>query len=737
LAIVLGDIEVMTNILEMTDCEANQQAGLLQKNVKYTLLKCTDKCTKNTFIEFKEQGLKEKFAKLKSKTSRSLLDETLSSLVAGVKGLEVSYEVLQGHESQTPNQTNFTNPPLPRTEVPANPCDGPPLPSMETKRAAKCVLSGANCYKLQERFLLIQSGIQDERDELQDKIVETEQYCKKTENTLNIQIANDEKMLMEAQKGLAQATEKEADAAENARQANTKHASLDAELKKQMKICNDNYIGFEGELCALKKIRGELYKLQGGGHLGLIMRPTSFQDCEVSKWDYEECTKVCGGGMQKLSRSILVHEIDGAKCVPLTAERSCNNEPCPVDCTLAAWTGWSKCSADCGGGVEQRLREVEVAMKFDGKPCGETSETRACAPQACEKDCKLSEWSDWGACSKDCDGGTKKRSKYVKDEPEGAGDCADEWSVTRLEYKKCNMARCGTPEIGDCNTHEFDNAMYSCSTLPQCCEGYSGMGTEAQKIQCLPDSFVTDPKHKVTCAGKMYIKKCQEPLDIVLLIDGSGSLGEKGWKASIKASNNFVDSMTCKEETMADGKFVCDTQGNVNMAVILFSGPPTWSGVNKCIGKTQAKVDMAEDCKIKTVTHFTTDMNAVKIKINDLTWPQGSTLTSLALMTAKYELPYGRQDSKSVIVVFTDGRPLSYRKTWQASRVVRKTSRLVWVPVTEYAPLKFLKMCATRRWQENLVQVNSFEEFEEPSVTTQLIADICPDKDVYGYSHWR
>jgi len=137
------------------------------------------------------------------------------------------------------------------------------------------------------------------------------------------------------------------------------------------------------------------------------------------------------------------------------------------------------------------------------------------------------------------------------------------------------------------------------------------------------------------------------------------------------------------------------------------------------------------------VTHFTTDMNAVREKVNLLTWPQGSTLTSLALMTAKYELPYGRKDSKSVIVVFTDGRPLSYRKTYRASVVVRKTSRLVWVPVTEFAPLKFLKLCATRRWQENLVQVSSFEEFEQPSVATQLIADICPDADVYGYSHWR
>merc|ERR550537_512875 len=109
-------------------------------------------------------------------------------------------------------------PPPPRSHEDVAPCDkGPPVPTMATKRAAKCVLSGANCYKLQERFLLIQSGIQDERDELQDKIAEMEQYCEETEATLNTQISNDEEMLQAAQTKLAEATEKEAQAQENAR----------------------------------------------------------------------------------------------------------------------------------------------------------------------------------------------------------------------------------------------------------------------------------------------------------------------------------------------------------------------------------------------------------------------------------------------------------------------------------------------------------------------------------------
>merc|ERR1719456_21277 len=180
-----------------------------------------------------------------------------------------------------------------------------------------------------------------------------EHFCEETKMGLETQIANDEDMLANAQTKLAAATEKEANAGEIARQTAAENSKLNTDLLKQMKTCSDNYINFETELCALKKIRGELYKLKGTGSSAF------FQDCEVSKWDPEECTKKCSGGEQKLARSVLTHPDGGAKCLPLGAMRSCNNGPCPVDCILSIWSGWSKCSAECGGGVQQRLREVK------------------------------------------------------------------------------------------------------------------------------------------------------------------------------------------------------------------------------------------------------------------------------------------------------------------------------------------------------------------------------------------
>merc|ERR1719223_506014 len=289
LAIILGDIEVMTIILTMTDCDANKK--LLAQEV--SVLRCKDQCTKKSFITFKQDDLKKKISQLQSSTSNKLVQDTFADLFEGVEAMENSMEFMQldARVEQSPiiNKTKFNNPPTPRTKVPMNPCDDAygGAPSPETKRAAKCTLTGAKCYKLQERFLLIQAGIKDDRDALLEDIADMEKHCEETKNTLETQIKNDEDMLADSQTKLGFATEKEATAGETARQTAAEHDQLDSDLRKQMKTCNDNYINFETELCALKKIRGELMKMKGDGHSGF------FQDCEVSKWDPEECTKKC------------------------------------------------------------------------------------------------------------------------------------------------------------------------------------------------------------------------------------------------------------------------------------------------------------------------------------------------------------------------------------------------------------------------------------------------------------
>merc|ERR1719253_842025 len=98
--------------------------------------------------------------------------DTFSDLFEGIESL-AGAEFLQISSHQIPNKTQFNNPPVPKTEVPANPCNDPDAgaPSAADKRAAKCTIKKSpQCYKLQERFLLIQAGIKDERDDLLQQI---------------------------------------------------------------------------------------------------------------------------------------------------------------------------------------------------------------------------------------------------------------------------------------------------------------------------------------------------------------------------------------------------------------------------------------------------------------------------------------------------------------------------------------------------------------------------------------
>merc|ERR1719506_1451832 len=126
-----------------------------------------------------------------------------------------------GYQTPMVNKTKFNNSPVPKTEVPGNPCKDPDMgaPSAEDKRAAKCTIKKSpQCYKLQSRFLAIQGGIADERDNLLDQISKLEGDCEEQKNTLETAIENDQDLLSTSQTKLAGATEKESTAGEEARQ---------------------------------------------------------------------------------------------------------------------------------------------------------------------------------------------------------------------------------------------------------------------------------------------------------------------------------------------------------------------------------------------------------------------------------------------------------------------------------------------------------------------------------------
>ena len=111
-------------------------------------------------------------------------------------------------------------------------------------------------------------------------------------------------------------------------------------------------------------------------------------DCAVSPWSaWGECSNDCGGGVQARTRHVTSPRTgNGAPCPELRQEQPCHTHPCgveAVDCEVAPWSPWSACTAECEGGERYRTRDVVTQQSHDGAACGETIQTETCNTQAC------------------------------------------------------------------------------------------------------------------------------------------------------------------------------------------------------------------------------------------------------------------------------------------------------------------------------------------------------------------
>merc|ERR1719393_548496 len=253
----------------------------------------------------------------------------------------------------------------------------------------------------------------------------------------------------------------------------TEYADLKAQFNAKMLDCVTKRNAILDTMCGIKIVRIELYKL--------AEQEAFFADCEVGDWVPQDCSVSCAGGMQVLTREVLVEANWGADCPPLSMEQECQTQPCPINCEMDDWSGWSGCSKDCGGGVMSRSRNIEVEPDFKGKECGATTDTQMCNVDACNVPCELEDWGEWSTCSKACSGGIEVRRKEIFVPAKGTGFCAHENSDERFESRPCNDVKC-------------------------------------------PPNLV-----------------CDGELDLMLLMDGSGSVGSKGFKKEKEFAEAFIN----------------------------------------------------------------------------------------------------------------------------------------------------------------------------------------------------
>eukprot|EP00927_Polykrikos_kofoidii_P015879 TRINITY_DN17114_c0_g1_i1.p1 TRINITY_DN17114_c0_g1~~TRINITY_DN17114_c0_g1_i1.p1 ORF type:complete len:1608 (+),score=202.77 TRINITY_DN17114_c0_g1_i1:84-4907(+) len=174
-------------------------------------------------------------------------------------------------------------------------------------------------------------------------------------------------------------------------------------------------------------------------------------DCRLSDWSSWAPMQPCIGLCSRNRRILTYHNVCGKQCNETLQQTKqclnaiewmiCSNKP--VNCTLGAWSEWSKCVT---GVVGQSFRERKATNpQHGGVPCeSHTKETRPC-PRTVPVSCEFDPWSAWSACSLSCGAGRHSRTRKIGRFAAGAGKLCN---GSIWENSLCNAKPC--PPFHDC-----------------------------------------------------------------------------------------------------------------------------------------------------------------------------------------------------------------------------------------------------------------------------------------------
>jgi hypothetical protein len=491
----------------------------------------------------------------------------------------------------------------------------------------KCTVSGSpSCPMLRDALSQLTAEVRWARDQAAEALYETEEDCKRLSEDYERQNQEWEQELEDNNMKLSENTGMLNTAEENLRQKVIEANALLSQLADMRKECVKKIKEGAETICGIKSIRQELYQMQ-------TYNPF-IEDCEVGEWQSGECSVECGGGERTLTREIITPAANGgAECPVMLVKEACNLQPCPIDCVVGEWSEYGACSKDCGGGIQSRVRHPITEDEHGGEPCGDLSETLECNVDACDMPCELDpEWSDWAECSKECDWGYTFRTKGVMKEGGPEGYCPEWYYDERLQAAYCNT------------------------------------------MQCPPD---------LVCTSKV---------DLLMLLDGSGSVNWYG--PGFEQERTFAKSMFNSLGFGDEG---------AKAGVILFS----WEA--------------------ELVHPMTTDHSSLLDAVEGMSWPHWNTDTAAALTMAKTELTNsGRPEvpkEKTIIFLLTDGNPNSMSATNAAAEAVKEVATLYVVIIGDNVNMGAVKKWPSYPWEEHLIKVDDFELLDTKMET--LLADVC------------
>ncbi|KAF3692339.1 Thrombospondin type-1 domain-containing protein 7A Precursor [Channa argus] len=312
------------------------------------------------------------------------------------------------------------------------------------------------------------------------------------------------------------------------------------------------------------------------------------QDCVVSQYSpWTSCSKTCGTGLRNRVRSVLVPPLfGGAICPNLTEFQSCKPGPCtgPEGMYSLRVGSWSPCALpqtrttrqvkrrkgkgpglrERAGAKDPETREliqkkrtrnrlnrqespfwdIQVGYQTREVTCihrnGSTVGRTLCIPrdlpltvQSCllPKDCQLTEWAEWGPCSKTCvdpesPRGNRTRNRQVLQFPVGEGaECPPLEESESCEPQGNGMPPCATytwrtTEWSDCRV---DLLLSQQDRRRSNLTGLCGGGLQTREVYCVQANaellkYLNDLREKekdAQCQWPLYSKTLEPPLLIM------------------------------------------------------------------------------------------------------------------------------------------------------------------------------------------------------------------------------
>jgi len=522
-----------------------------------------------------------------------------------------------------------------------------------------------DCGHVESAMILMMADVEDKGHELNSVLEEAEAQCDRVQRGYIQQLTN----LIARKEGL-QATVATAIAERSWLRAEVLAKQeavnrLASDFAHEKNECEINIKRYTEKAIDLRRTRAAI-KVTGGND------PSSsvIQDCEVSQWlPDSDCSVTCGGGSQRLTRQVIDSPGPGGMpCPPLATRESCNAQPCPSDCRVSAWSGWSMCSALCGGGVRTRSRHIVESARFHGEPCPmENIASELCNARPCDTECVLGSWSPWSTCSMACGGGFRARLLGVHAPGTGNGARCPSLEA-RTQYQRCNSDSC-------------------------------------------PRTL-----------GKAL--QCNSTIDLVIVLDGSaaGGTGTVEWEDA----KSFVETLVESLSLGRTGAQVALVLAGGPTSWAAYQHCQAGTGITSAIAE---RTGAHTSCNVRPILPLTSNIDDAVRAIRGLELAGGALNAAGALSVAESVLLAGRRGhQKPVVLVLARGRPLSRWRIAAQSAQLRQHARLTWVSVGRNLVRRAKQVAAwvSRPARDNVLAAPSFRELEGDAKLANIVATVCP-----------